>query len=143
MSKSRNVNEESRINEEIRANKERKRVALAKKCQIPVEDRTLTALTKLDGQVYVYCGDRKTLQRFIDDAENEYFHYGDGVSLLERKPDDIMALNKNRTINFLCFGGRMAFQCADHLGIGEDVTPLIKVDYRKYIAGYQDFIYKP
>lgn len=124
-------------------NKEIKRAILSKKCHIPREDRTLTALTKLNGRVYIYCGDRKTLQQFIEDVENEYFHYGDGVSLLERKPDSIMALNKDQTVNFIGFAGTMAFHHADHLGIGEDSIPLIKVDYRKYIAGNQDFIYKP
>ncbi|MCD8368202.1 MAG: hypothetical protein LUC48_09305 [Clostridiales bacterium] len=124
-------------------NREIKRAVQARRCRIPREDRTLTALTKLNGRVYVYCGDRKTQQRFIEDAENEYFRYGDGVSLRERAPDSIMALNQDRTINFLGFVGTMAFHHADHLGIGEDAIPLIRVDYRKYIAGYQDFIYRP
>lgn len=109
----------------------------------PAEDRTLTALTKLNGRVYVYCGDEKTRQKFIEDAENEYFHYGDGVSLRERKPDSIMALNKNQTVNFIGFAGTMAFRWADHFNSGKDAIPLIKVDYRKYVAGYKDFIYKP
>ncbi|MCD7755256.1 MAG: hypothetical protein LUJ09_02820 [Firmicutes bacterium] len=62
-------------------NKKIKRVMLSKKCQISREDRTITALTNLNGRVYVYCGGRKTLQQFIEDAENEYFRYGDGVLL--------------------------------------------------------------
>ncbi|MCC8358064.1 MAG: hypothetical protein LJU34_09625 [Oscillospiraceae bacterium] len=119
--------------------KEITRPMQAQRYQIPVEDRTLTALTKLNGRVYVYCGDRKTQQQFIEDAENEYFHYGDGVSLLERKPGSIMALNQNRTVNFVGYLGTIAFCHADHL----NAVPLIKVDYRKYAAGYQDFIYKP
>ncbi|MCD8231805.1 MAG: hypothetical protein LUD14_08315 [Clostridiales bacterium] len=124
-------------------NREIKRTVLSKKCQISREDRTLTALTKLNGRVYIYCGDRKTLQQFIEDAESEYFHYGDGVSLLERKPESIMALNRDITVNFIGFVGTMAFHQVEHLGSGKDAIPLIKVDYRKYIAGCQDFIYKP
>ncbi|MCD8146357.1 MAG: hypothetical protein LUD84_03590 [Clostridiales bacterium] len=125
------------------ATKEVKRAIMARKCRIPAEDRTLTALTKLNGRVYVYCGDEKTRQKFIEDAENEYFHYGDGVSLRERKPDSIMALNKNQTVNFIGFAGTVAFRWADHFNSGKDAIPLIKVDYRKYVAGYKDFIYKP
>ncbi|MCD8085217.1 MAG: hypothetical protein LUF28_02615 [Clostridiales bacterium] len=124
-------------------NREIKRSVQARRWRIPEEERTLTALTKLGGRVYVYCGDRRTLQRFIEDAENEYFHYGDGVSLRERTPDDVMALNKDRTVNFIGFAGRMAFQHADQFSSGKDAVPLIKVDYRKYIAGCQDFICQP
>lgn len=124
-------------------NKEIKRFVQAKRCRIPKEERTLTALTKLNGRVYVYCGDRKTQQQFIEDAENEWFRYGDGVSLRERRPDAVMALNKDRTVNFIGFAGRMAFQYADHFNSGKDAIPLIKVDYRKYLAGCQDFLYQP
>ncbi|MCD7918832.1 MAG: hypothetical protein LUG45_01900 [Clostridiales bacterium] len=131
------------MSESKNVNKEIKRFMQAKEYRIPRADRTLTALTKLNGRVYVYCGDRKTLQQFIEDAENEYFHYGDGVSLRERKPDSIMALHQNKTVNFIGFVGTMAFHQADHFNSGKDAIPLIKVDYRKYIAGYQDFIYKP
>ncbi|MCC8098648.1 MAG: hypothetical protein LIO78_01090 [Clostridiales bacterium] len=124
-------------------NRELKRSMQAKQCRIPRENRTLTALTKLNGRVYIYCGDRKTQQQFIEDAENEYFHYGDGVSLQERMPDSIMALNKDKTVNFIGFAGTMAFHYADHFNTGKDSIPLIKVDYRKYAAGCQDFIYHP
>ena len=101
-------------------------------------DRTLTALSRLDGRVYVYCSDRRTLQRFIEDAENEYFHYRDGVSLLERKPDSIMALNRDRTVNYIGYAGTLAFRTASMVGD----QPLIRVDYRKYVAGEEDFIYR-
>lgn len=123
--------------------KEIKKIMQVKRCRIPKEERTLTALAKLNGRVYVYCGDWKTQQQFIEDAENEYFYYGDGVPLLERKPESVMALNRDNTVNFIGFVGTIAFHQVDHLGSGKDAIPLIKVDYRKYIAGYQDFIYEP
>ncbi len=122
-------------------NKEIKRFMQAKRCRIPREERTLTALTKLDGRVYIYCADRKTRQQFIEDAEHEQFHYGNSVLLRERNPDSIMALNKDQTVNFIGFVGTMAFHHADHFNSGKDAVPLIRVDYRKYIAGCQDFIY--
>ncbi|MCD8315335.1 MAG: hypothetical protein LUD44_06880 [Firmicutes bacterium] len=123
--------------------KEIKKIMQVKRCRIPKEECTLTALAKLNGRVYVYCGDWKTQQQFIEDAENEYFYYGDGVPLLERKPESVMALNRDNTVNFIGFVGTIAFHQVDHLGSGKDAIPLIKVDYRKYIAGYQDFIYEP
>ncbi len=131
MSQSKNVNREIR------------RSVQAGRWRIPAEERTLTALTKLNGRVYVYCGDLETQRQFIENAEREQFRYGDGVSLRERTPDAVMALNKNRTVNFIGFAGRMAFQYADHFDSGKDAIPLIKVDYRKYLAGCQDFLCQP
>ncbi len=109
---------------------------LSGKYQIDKKDRTLTALSNLDGRVYVYCSDRRTLQKFIEDAENEYFRYGDGVSLMEREPEHVMALNWNRTVNYIGYIGHVAYRTADRVG---DQT-LIRVDYRKYAAGEKDFI---
>ncbi|MCD8161763.1 MAG: hypothetical protein LUE61_11565 [Clostridiales bacterium] len=131
------------MSQEKNVNREFRRSVQARRCRIPEAERTLTALTKLNGRVYVYCGDPETQRQFIEDAENEQFRYGDGVSLRERRPDAVMALNKDRTVNFIGFAGRMAFQYADHFGSGKDAVPLIKVDYRKYLAGCQDFLCRP
>lgn len=112
---------------------------------IPAEDRTLRELAKLDAKVYIYCGDRRTLEQFAEDADNEYFHYGDGTSPKERKPDNIMGLNPDRTVNYVGYVGNMAFRSAEvtTVGIGRNIRPLVRVDYRKYVAGYEDFIYRP
>ncbi len=114
---------------------------LSRKIRISKEDRTLTALSRLHGRVYVYCGDSWTMERFIEDADNECFHYGDGVKVTERKPDGLMVLNSDKTINYPGFVGTMAFHQAKYIGIGKDRQPIIKVDYRKYISGYKNFIY--
>ncbi|MCD8109688.1 MAG: hypothetical protein LUE14_06265 [Clostridiales bacterium] len=111
----------------------------SKKIHISKEDRTLAKLAGLDAKVYVYCGDRKTLQKFIEDADNEYFHYGDGTALSERKPDSIMSINRNRTVNYPGYVGTLAFHHAEMVG----ERPVVRVDYRKYIAGCKNFIYKP
>ncbi|MCD8118415.1 MAG: hypothetical protein LUE29_02795 [Lachnospiraceae bacterium] len=110
---------------------------LKRKFHVPEDNRTLKALAALDARVYVYCPDRRTKQQFIEDAENEYFCYRDGVSLKEREPEDIMALNRDRTVNFVGYIGHLVFHTTAK-EIGDKV--LLKVDYRKYVAGEKNFI---
>ncbi|MCD8118704.1 MAG: hypothetical protein LUE29_04355 [Lachnospiraceae bacterium] len=111
-----------------------------RKFYVPEGDRTLKALAALDARVYVYCPNRRTKQRFIEDAENEYFCYRDGVSLKEREPEDIMALNQDSTVNFVGYVGHLAFRTTTKK-VGEKT--LLRVDYRKYVAGHRRFIYMP
>ena len=40
--------------------------------------RNVTELSKLNGKVYVYLGDEVIARRFLQDAENEGFTFGDG-----------------------------------------------------------------
>ena len=111
-----------------------------RKFYVPEDDRTLKALSALDARVYVYCPDHRTKQQFIEDAENEYLRYRDGVSLKEREPEDIMALNRDGTVNFVGYVGHLAFRTTTKK-VGDKT--LLRVDYRKYTAGDKDFIYKP
>ncbi|MCD8189844.1 MAG: hypothetical protein LUD78_06425 [Clostridiales bacterium] len=124
----------------FRAKRTQRKIRLPRKYRISREDRTLTVLSRLDARVYVHCGDRKTRRKFIEDAENEYFHYGDGVSLLEREPEDIMALNSDRTVNFVGYIGHMAYRNAKTVSTKRGVRPLLRVDYRKYAAGYENYL---
>lgn len=50
----------------------------------------------------------------------------DGVKPTERMPANIMAVNRDMTINYVGFAGRIAYQAADEIGN----QPLIKIDYR-------------
>lgn len=84
-------------------------------------------------RVYVYLADKDTQSRFISDAEAEGCTYEDGVKISEREPDDFYALNKDGTVCFLNFVGRMAFQC--------NSDNIVRVDYKKYINGEEDYFY--
>lgn len=85
-------------------------------------------------RVYVFLSDKETAARFIADAEAEGYKFEDGVKLSEREPEDFYALNRNNTVNFINFIGRVAFQCnAEHI---------VRVDYKKYISGDEDYYYK-
>ncbi|MCD8117931.1 MAG: hypothetical protein LUE29_00320 [Lachnospiraceae bacterium] len=111
-----------------------------RKFYVPEGDRTLKALAELGARVYVYCPDCRTKQQFIEKAEDEYFHYCDGKSLLEREPENIMALNQDKTVNFVGYIGHLAFRTSAKM-VGDKT--LLKVDYRKYLAGDKNFIYTP
>lgn len=101
--------------------------------------RTIKDLTELQGRVYLYFSDSTIRDQFITDAGEEGVTYGDGVSLTEREPDAIMALNENMTVNFVGMYGRMHFQQASS---ESDIraNPLIRVDYGRYAAGDEYFI---
>lgn len=91
--------------------------------------RTLSELLQQKGRVYVYLKDDTLAKRFLSEAEQEGFTFGDGVKPTRRQVSDLFALNRDRTINYVGFVGHMAFQNADH--IGEE--PLIRIDYAKYL----------
>ena len=101
--------------------------------------RTIKDLTDLQGRVFLYFSDSTIRDQFITDAREEGVTYGDGVSLTEREPDSIMALNGNMTVNFVGFAGHMHFIQPS----SESETrsnPLIRVDYGRYAEGDEYFI---
>ena len=86
-------------------------------------------LAENEGRIYVYLKDKEVANQFMIDAENEGFTFSDGKKLTERKPSDIMAINKDNTINFVGTVGYIAYQSANK--IGEE--PLIKIDYSEVL----------
>ena len=101
--------------------------------------RSIKDLSDLQGRVYLYFSDSTIRDQFIADAEEEGVTYGDGVSLTERKPDSIMALNGNMTVNFVGFAGHMHFSQPSSESDTRS-NPLIRVDYGRYAAGDEYFI---
>lgn len=85
-------------------------------------------------RVYVYLADEKTSDAFICDAEREGICFCDGVKLTERPKDNLYALNKDKTVNFIGYIGRVAFQC--------NVDCIVRIDYKKYINGNGDYLYR-
>lgn len=94
--------------------------------------KTIDGLVRRSGKrVYVYLSDKKIQERFISDADTEGYTFEDGTKLSERIISDFYALNRNNTVNFINFIGRIAFQSnAEHI---------IRVDYKKYINGNEDY----
>lgn len=100
--------------------------------------RTIEKLLDQMGRVYVYLASQEIARQFMRDAEREGFTFGDGVKPTKRKLDSIMALNHNRTINFVGYIGHMAFQGAEKIGDAK----LIRVDYSEYIRGSEHYLMK-
>lgn len=100
--------------------------------------RTITELSKKNGRVYVYLANVTIGEKFLQQAENEGFTFGDGVKPTERCYAEIMAVNHDLTINFVGTNGRIAFGGGAKTVGGEQ---LIRVDFEKYAAGEQDYEY--
>ena len=102
-----------------------------------VNTRTICGLLSPDTRVYVYCCDKDTSRRFMADAQKEGFTFGDGAKPTERPADDIIAINNDKTINYVGFVGHLAFKTAFTVA----GKALVKVDYKKYISGCAYYFY--
>lgn len=98
--------------------------------------RNVTELSKLNGKVYVYLRDEVIARRFLQDAENEGFTFGDGEKPTARTGNNLHVVNRDWTISHVGWAGHMAFQSAKYVGEQE----LIRVDYERYLSEEEDFI---
>lgn len=101
--------------------------------------RTIKELSKLDGRVYVYLANAEIGEKFLQQAEEEGFSFQDGSKPSARCYDEIMAVNHDRTLNYVGANGHIAF------GAGAQTVGterLIRVDYEKYQSGADDYCYK-
>lgn len=98
--------------------------------------RNVTELSKLNGKVYVYLKDEMIARRFLQDAENEGFTFGDGEKPTARPGNNLYVVNCDWTISHVGWAGHMAFQSAKYVGEQE----LIRVDYERYLSEEEDFI---
>ena len=71
--------------------------------------KTITELSQLKGRVYVYLSTGELAEQFMQQAEAEGFTFGDCVKPTERFAAAVMAVNPNRTINYVGATGHMAF----------------------------------
>lgn len=99
--------------------------------------RTIANLLNLDGRVYVYVPSKNIRRLFLKNAQDEGFRFGDGVKPTRRRAyDDIYALNKDFTLNFVGSIGHIAFH---HPEVPNDYN-LIRVDYSAYLSGAENYI---
>lgn len=98
--------------------------------------RTIAELLNLDGRVYVYLSSKYVAKIFLQNAESEGFRFGDGKKPTKRKWDDIYALNKDFTINYVGYIGHIAFHHPNYF----DNDKLIRVDYTAYLSGAEKYI---
>ena len=98
--------------------------------------RNVTELSKLNGKVYVYLRDEVIARRFLQDAENEGFTFGDGEKPTARPGNNLYVVNCDWTISHVGWAGHMAFRSAKRVGEQE----LIRVDYEKYLLGEEEYL---
>lgn len=87
-------------------------------------------LSSYGGRIYVYLATEDVGKQFLQDAENEGFTFCDGINPTARTPANIMTINRDMTINYVGFVGRIAYQAARNIGN----KPLVKIDYRDIIS---------
>lgn len=98
--------------------------------------RNVTELSKLNGKVYVYLRGEVIARRFLQDAENEGFTFGDGEKPTARPGNNLYVVNRDWTISHVGWAGYMAFQSAKRIG-GQE---MIRVDYERYLLGEENFV---
>ncbi len=101
--------------------------------------RTISGLAKLNGRVYVYLANAEIGNRFLRQAEAEDFTYRDGVKPTERGCSTIMAVNRDKTINFVGTNGYIAFGSGTKT-VGSE--QMIRIDGEKYLSGADEYLYK-
>lgn len=85
----------------------------------------------MNGRVYVYLANSDVGEKFLLQAEQEGFTFTDGAKPTERCYAEIMAVNRDITINFVGMNGRIAFGSGAKT-IGNET--LIRIDFEKYIS---------
>lgn len=99
--------------------------------------RTIAELLNLDGRVYVYVPSKNIRRLFLKNAQEEDFRFADGVKSTRRRAfDDVYALNKDFTINYVGYIGHIAF----HHPSNFDDDKLIRIDYAAYLSGAENYI---
>lgn len=100
--------------------------------------RTINDLSKLNGRVYVYLANAEIGNRFLQQAEAEGFTYHDGTKPTDRGWSTIMAVNREKTINFVGTNGFIAFGSGAK-AVGSEL--MIRIDGAKYLSGADDYMY--
>ena len=94
--------------------------------------RTIKELIGKEEKVYILLRSKAIRYRFMSDAALEGITYGDGVPATDREADDIMALQKDGTICFLGWAGRMCYHNSE--------GSVLRIDYERYISGLEDYL---
>lgn len=66
--------------------------------------RNVTELSKLKGKVYVYLRNEVVADKFLRDAENEGFTFGDGAKPTTRPGNNLYVVNNDWTISHVGMG---------------------------------------
>ena len=92
--------------------------------------KTIRELSEMNGRVYIYLRTPALGDRFLRQAELEGFTFGDGEKPTSRQYAEVMAVNRDKTINYVGTNGRIAYG-GGAVKIGNE--PLIRIDYESII----------
>ena len=98
--------------------------------------RTVSNLAQLGGRVYVYLANAQIGDQFLQQAEDEGFTFHDGTLPSAQCYDNVMAVNRDKTLNYVGTNGRIAFGAGAE-AIGSE--RLIRVYYEKYLSGDDNY----
>lgn len=98
-------------------------------------ERKLTNLLGSGDKLYIFLSDETTQNEFMNDAENEGFHFSDGTKPTDRKANTIMEIFDDKTICFIGFAGCMAYHHATRNGD----KFIVRIDYRRYKDGEANY----
>ena len=93
--------------------------------------KTIRELSEMNERVYFYLRTPELGERFLRQAEQEGFTFGDGEKPTARQYAEVMAVNRNGTINYVGTNGRIAYG-SGAVKIGS--KPLIRIDYEKLLT---------
>ena len=92
--------------------------------------KTIRELSEINGRVYIFLRTPELGRRFLLQAEQEGFTFGDGEKPTARQYAEVMAVNRDITINYVGTNGRIAYG-GGAVKIGSE--PLIRIDYESII----------
>lgn len=84
----------------------------------------------------MYLRNEVIVRKFLKDAENEGFTFGDGEKPTARPGNNLYVVNRDWMISHVVWAGHMAFQSAKRICEQE----LIRVDYEKYLLGEEEYL---
>lgn len=93
--------------------------------------KTIRELSEINGRIYIYLPTPELGERFLRQAELEGFTFGDGENPTARQYAEVMAVNRDGTINYVGANGRIAYG-GGAVKIGSE--PLIRIDYEKLLT---------
>ena len=92
--------------------------------------KTIRELSQMNGRVYIFLRTPELGERFLRQAEQEGFTFGDGEKPTARQYAEVMAVNRNGTINYVGTNGRIAYGSG---AVKISNEPLIRIDYESII----------
>ena len=93
--------------------------------------KTIRELSEINGRVYIFLRTPELGRRFLLQAEQEGFTFGDGEKPTARQYAEVMAVNRDITINYVGTNGRIAYG-GGAVKIGSE--PLIRIDFEKLLT---------